>query len=331
MLRMQDSQVDKMESSKKITIIEFEMMDKRKFFPLTVLSGFSIRCILYPVTLVKTRLQMQRGTELYTGTFNALSKILKSEGAMGLYRGFLISTLQIAPQVCYISTYEGVRTCLEKYGGVTNTKVKSMIGGMCASVVGQTFVVPVDVVSQYLMVLSKSTGHMPEHIRRSFPLSVDNMAYYSRWGFTKALCKALYKRDGIAGFYRGYLASLAVFAPNSAMWWYFYDTYCDVLSGVAPVWVPRLALQCISAPLGGITVSVITNPLDTIRTRIQVEGKTFSRTVRTLWAEEQMGMFMKGLSARMIQSVTFSFFIILGYESIKRVSLLEEHKDKVRW
>ena len=42
-------------------------------------------------------------------------------------------------------------------------------------------------------------------------------------------------------------------------------------------------------------------------------------------------MFYKGLSARLVQSSMFSFFIILGYETIKRISLLDEYKDNVRW
>lgn len=31
--------------------------------------------------------------------------------------------------------------------------------------------------------------------------------------------------DGIAGFYRGYLASLSAYVPNSALWWGFYHFY----------------------------------------------------------------------------------------------------------
>jgi len=54
-------------------------------------------------------------------------------------------------------------------------------------------------------------------------------------------------------------------------------------------------------------------------------------TAKSLWQEEHVGIFFKGLSARLIQSLTFSFFIILGYESIKRWSLLDEFKDSVRW
>jgi len=62
-----------------------------------------------------------------------------------------------------------------------------------------------------------------------------------------------------------------------------------------------------------------------------VENTRFVETAKTLWHEEHLGIFFKGLSARLVQSLTFSFFIILGYESIKRWSLLEEFKDSVRW
>lgn len=47
--------------------IEWEMMDKSKFFPLSMLSSFSVRCALYPLTLIKTRLQIQKHTDVYSG------------------------------------------------------------------------------------------------------------------------------------------------------------------------------------------------------------------------------------------------------------------------
>jgi len=43
-----------------------------------------------------------------------------------------------------------------------------------------------------------------------------------------------------------------------------------MLSTVSPIWVPRLCLQCIAAPLGGASATVLTTPLDAIRARIQV-------------------------------------------------------------
>lgn len=50
-----------------IRTIEWDMMDKKKFFPLSMLSSFSVRCCLYPLTVIKTRLQLQRHGEVYRG------------------------------------------------------------------------------------------------------------------------------------------------------------------------------------------------------------------------------------------------------------------------
>lgn len=62
-----------------------------------------------------------------------------------------------------------------------------------------------------------------------------------------------------------------------------------------------------------------------------MEGTYFRETVRVLWKEEGVWMVTKGLSARLVQSIPLSFFIILGYETVKRWSVLEEYKDQVRW
>ena len=44
-----------------ITTIEWEMLDKRKFYPLSMMSSFTVRCFLYPLTLIRTRLQVSCG------------------------------------------------------------------------------------------------------------------------------------------------------------------------------------------------------------------------------------------------------------------------------
>ena len=42
-----------------LTVIEWEMLDKKKFFPLSMMSSFTVRCFLYPLTLIRTRLQVR--------------------------------------------------------------------------------------------------------------------------------------------------------------------------------------------------------------------------------------------------------------------------------
>lgn len=318
-----------------LQVIEFEMMDKRKYYPLTMLSSFSIRGLLYPFTLIKTRLQIQRGTEIYKGTYDAFCKIIRNEGASGLYRGFWVNCLQLIPTVSYISTYEAMRQFLKDNTDFTHGKSRSFVSGGTASFIGQTLAVPIDVISQHMMLLgqrvSKDEGKIDRKLAQLQTLKISEEGRLSRLGSVKEILQQIYIRDGLRGFYKGYFVSILVFAPNSALWWAFYDTYTLFFAGVSPEWIPRLAIQCFSGTLSGVSASTITNPLDVIRARIQVEGSNMNETVRTLWKEEGLLMAFKGLSARLVQSVMFSFFIILGYESIKRLSLLEEYRKDVRW
>ncbi|KAH9509718.1 hypothetical protein Btru_044330 [Bulinus truncatus] len=325
-----------------IQVIELNMMDKRKYFPLTLASGFTIRTVLYPFMLIKTRLQIQKGNTIYKGTFDAFMKIFMNEGRTGLYRGFWVSCLQLFPSMAYISTYEGTRHYMAEHLGVTENRIRSFVGGGLASITGQTLAVPIDIISQHLMLMgrrniSKGSSDASKDKRVQFKLSnlqhihLNDNVSMSRFGAVQAIVSTIYKRDGLLGFYKGYFVSLACFAPNSALWWFFYDSYSVFFAGVAPNYIPRLAIQVFSAPLSGVSAAVLTNPIDVIRARIQVEGTKFGETVRNLWLEERFWLVTKGLSARLVQSVTYSVFIMLGYESIKRWSVLEEYKDKVRW
>lgn len=208
-----------------IRVIELHMMDKRKYFSLAALSGFAIRGMLYPVSLIRTRLQLQRQHSIYNGTFDAFVKILKSEGGRGLYKGFWVSNLMVVSQLTYVSTYESVRQMLTRYQ-ISSTKAKSFIAGGCASLMGQTFMVPVDIVAQHLQMLGRSgVGKMT----RLDPLNIPPDAMKTRFGPVQAIVSLVYKRHGLRGFYKGYFASLAVYSPNSALWWFFYDIYCGKL------------------------------------------------------------------------------------------------------
>lgn len=57
---------------------------------------------------------------------------------------------------------------------------------------------------------------------------------------------------------------------------FIYILFVGALSGVAPIWIPRLALQCMAAPLGGASTTFITTPMDAIRARIQVKFSSLS-------------------------------------------------------
>ncbi len=70
-------------------IIEWDHMDKPKYYILGSFAGLATRIVIYPFNLIKTRLYLQAKNSLYNGTWDAMMKIIRHEGARALYRGFL--------------------------------------------------------------------------------------------------------------------------------------------------------------------------------------------------------------------------------------------------
>lgn len=214
------------EVEEEIRTIDWHMMDKRKFYPLSMSTTLGIRCLLYPFTVIKTRLQIQRQKTLYKGTFDAFHKILKYEGSTGLYKGFWINSIQVVSGVGYVTTYEGVRHIMSTYANIKDKKIQAMTGGACASLVGQTIIVPFDVVSQHMMVMGQFSGrNRPSKVTVPTLGITVNLERGTVFRVSSAIIKELYKRDGLSGFYRGYAASIMCFVPNSALWWMFYHIY----------------------------------------------------------------------------------------------------------
>lgn len=214
-----------------IRVVELDMMHKPKYYQLTATSGMLIRGILYPIGLIKTRLQIQMGRDVYKGMFDAMYKIPKTEGVAGLYRGFWFNSLHVIPSFCYITTYEHVRFYLNDYTSINDSHIRSLIAGGIASVVGQTTAVPIDIMTQHMMVLGKVKGRksvnarVEDKLKTLQEIHIPDEVRHKRFGVPKEIVLQVYKHNGIRGFYQGYFVSLSLFAPNSAIWWLAYDFY----------------------------------------------------------------------------------------------------------
>nr|XP_048310553.1 solute carrier family 25 member 44 isoform X4 [Myodes glareolus] len=209
-----------MEDKRNIQIIEWEHLDKKKFYVFGVAMTMMIRVSVYPFTLIRTRLQVQKGKSLYHGTFDAFVKILRADGVAGLYRGFLVNTFTLISGQCYVTTYELTRKFVADYSQ-SNT-VKSLVAGGSASLVAQSITVPIDVVSQHLMMQRKGE----KMGRFQVPGNLEGQGLIA-FGQTKDIIRQILRADGLRGFYRGYVASLLTYIPNSAVWWPFYHFYAE--------------------------------------------------------------------------------------------------------
>lgn len=239
-----------------VKVVEWKDMDKKKFYTIGPAMFVGLRGILYPFGLIKTRLFMQRRTDMYKGTLDAFRQVVRYEGFRGLYKGFLASNFGLFSGQLYITVYELTRSYLSGY----STGVKSFVGGLMGSLVAQTVTVPVDIVSQHLMVQGQVGSANIEDVKKRAKL---------KGAFT--LTRDIVRNEGFLGLYRGYAVSLMTYAPGSAIWWSSYMVISDAaLHNSTLEYLPRPFLFVASGMCAGVVSSTSTNVMDLVRTRLQV-------------------------------------------------------------
>uniref|UniRef100_A0AAY4EP96 Solute carrier family 25 member 44 n=1 Tax=Denticeps clupeoides TaxID=299321 RepID=A0AAY4EP96_9TELE len=308
-----------MQQKRNIQIIEWEDLDKRKFYSFGVFMTMSIRATVYPATLIRTRLQVQKGKSLYSGTFDAFFKILRAEGVRGLYRGFMVNTFTLISGQAYITTYELVRKYVSIYS--KDNTLKSLVAGGSASLVAQSITVPIDVISQQLMMQGQG-----EHLTR-FKVKPNTGAAKHKvtFGQTRDIIRQIFAADGLCMSESPCCKCLMFFRPGSSH-------HPKQLSKMAPGDCPHLVLQAMAGPLAAATASTVTNPMDVVRARVQVEGRSsVIKTFKHLIAEEGFWGMTKGLSARIISSTPTAIVMVVGYETLKKLSLRPELVDSRHW
>ncbi|GMF27983.1 unnamed protein product [Phytophthora lilii] len=262
--------------------ISWDEIDKLKYYVVGPTMFLAVRAAVYPSNLVKTRLQVQsKHKPLYSGTANAFATIFRQEGARGLYKGFGASTANVLTGNLYISVYEKSRKVFKDHTTVGD-KGANFAGGAFASLVSQTVVVPLDIVSQRMMLSGQGQDVRKTRERAKGFLSVT---------------KQVFRAEGFRGFYRGYVPSIATYAPSSSIWWGSYgllvpvyyklmknwptDPFwkqgacCDDCGGdgsntLTVVVVLAVVAQGLSGASAGIITGVLTNPMDIVRTKAQV-------------------------------------------------------------
>mmetsp|Transcript_24920 Transcript_24920/g.80269 ORF Transcript_24920/g.80269 Transcript_24920/m.80269 type:complete len:302 (+) Transcript_24920:63-968(+) len=298
--------------------VNWEELDMFKFYTIGPMIFMGVRAVMYPVAVVKTRLQVQTGHSLYKGQMDAFWKIFRYEGPRGLYKGFLVNCWGILGGQFYITVYEVTRSRImpRKYP----ESFRNFVAGATASLGSQTLVVPLDVVSQKMMVHGQvvhahdATASKPSRLQGGLHVARDILA-----------------RDGVRGLYRGYLASVMTYAPSSALWWSCYSMYKPFANRVVPKRVNGLkrsmVVDAVSGAGAGTTAAILTNPMDVVRARLQVYGTSSS----TVWgvaqelvhAEGVRGL-MKGATARVASMAPNSVLLTTAYELTKRLSRIQE-------
>lgn len=121
-----------------------EILESLYRFTLGSVAGAAGATVVYPIDLVKTRMQNQRagsyvGELMYRNSIDCVKKVVRYEGAAGLYRGLLPQLVGVCPEKAIKLTMNDlVRDKFLNFNG--NNRIESwqeIIAGGCVSNVGQ--------------------------------------------------------------------------------------------------------------------------------------------------------------------------------------------------
>ncbi|XP_028112532.1 solute carrier family 25 member 44-like isoform X1 [Camellia sinensis] len=307
------------------TEINWDKLDKTKFYVIGAGIFTGITVALYPVSLLKTRMQVASKDVVDRDVFSLIRVILRTDGIRGLYRGFgTVITGAIPARIIFLTALETTKVAAFRFvepfklSEPTEAAIANGIGGMLASLCSQAVFVPIDVVSQRLMVQGYS-GH----------------ASYN--GGLDVVRKVL-KSDGIRGLYRGFGLSVMTYSPSSAVWWASYGSSQRLIWSFlghdtereksAPSQWTIVGVQAAGGIFAGATASCITTPLDTIKTRLQVMGHekrhTIRQVVKGLVVDDGWKGLYRGLGPRFFSMSAWGTSMILSYEYLKRLCVKDE-------
>ena len=313
---------------KSISDIQWNMLDKKRFYFFSTISSVGAAAIAHPINVIGTRLTLEdANAKMYRGTFDAFKCIAKEEGARALYRGVYVASInQCTSGLAGWTAYELVRTQLSN-NGIQNDAIKSLVGGACSAFAYCLIGVPGEIIAQHMYLLGLNKERSKTFVNN--PLNVN--LNQSKLKISFDLVRNLYLKDGLRGFYRGLGTTLVVRMPSSSLGWLFFDRYSRFGLAVLPSVVPYTLIEFLAATSAGVTIAVLSNPLQVLRTQIQVKRQPLRQIVKNLYETEGLSATMKGVTARMIKTPIMCILLIFSHVTVKKFSIKEEYQDRIMW
>ncbi|KIP11096.1 hypothetical protein PHLGIDRAFT_28040 [Phlebiopsis gigantea 11061_1 CR5-6] len=279
-------------------------------FGLGGIAGAFGATMVYPIDLVKTRMQNQRSTVvgqlLYKNSFDCVRKVFHNEGFVGFYRGLGPQLIGVAPEKAIKLTVNDFvrKRAMDPETGRIALGWELFAGGSAGGC-QVIFTNPLEIVKIRLQMqgeAAKVEGAVPKgavHIVRQL---------------------------GLVGLYKGASACLLRDIPFSAIYFPTYahlkkDVFQEGYNGKQLSFLETLS----AAAIAGMPAAYLTTPADVVKTRLQTEAKTgqthykgMADAFRKIYREEGFKAFFKGGPARIIRSSPQFGFTLVAYEYLHK-------------
>ncbi|KAK4744569.1 hypothetical protein SAY87_010881 [Trapa incisa] len=306
------------------TDINWDRLNKTRFHIIGAILFTAQSALLHPTAVVKTRMQVADGSGFsQMPGITLFRQILRTDGIPGIFRGFGTSAIGSIPgRVLALTSLEVSKDMMLKYTKdldmpeATRLGIANGVAGMVSNLVSCIYYVPLDVVCQRLMVQG-----LPGTTICRGPVNV---------------ARKVIKVEGFRGMYRGFGLTAVTQSPASALWWGAYGSAQHIIwrslgfgdeAERKPSHVEMVIVQATAGLIAGACSSVITTPVDTVKTRLQVMDNfgtgrpSVIKTAKALFQEDGWWGFYRGFGPRFLNMSLYGTTMIVTYELIKRLSV----------
>ncbi|KAK1975504.1 mitochondrial carrier domain-containing protein [Colletotrichum cereale] len=286
-------------------------------------SGVASAVLLQPLDLLKTRVQQsgQRSLTSYLKDVAAAPNKIQT-----LWRGTVPSALRTGfGSALYFTSLNSIRQHVAQ---------SRLLGQAATSQAAH---------SSSLPTLTPTVNLVAGAVARTFagfvlmPLTVIKVRYESNLYSYQSLLSAssdIYRTNGLRGFFAGFGATAVRDAPYAGMYVLFYELLKKRLSGLSfdkgghnsahPITIKTSHATLVnfsSAIMAGAACSVVSNPFDAIKTRIQLQPAIYRNMYQTchkMVTEEGVRSLLDGVALRMSRKAMSSALAWTVYEELIR-------------
>jgi len=276
-------------------------------------SRSTAQTIMHPANTMKTILQSQRST---SSTFT-FAELLRPRNFKMLTRGAGAQFLLSVPHgACNFAVLETTRRLMAKAVDKWSPPTSKKDSGSSGSGFGPAL----DFFSSAIATVCCSVVSTPQM------MITDNIMcgnYENLYGATKGLYRS---KEGIKGFYTGWWPGLAGKIPSYGLTWVLFQQVKRMYLKITerqPTDLENTIMGCIGS---AATVSIMI-PMDTVKTRLVTMGsggvqyKGIVDCARTVFREEGLSAFYKGLPPRLLSVVPMIGIQFGCYEFMKKLIL----------
>ncbi|CAD7705088.1 unnamed protein product [Ostreobium quekettii] len=270
---------------------------------------------------------------LYESTWDGMRKIIRQEGAVGLWRGTNAGLLTAAPMVgMYLPMYDYILQRLSPLGIYA-----PVAAGCVARIISMFFVAPLDLLRTRMQVASSLRRYdgggshqgpgRPQGGQPSWKGQFD-------WG------------QGVTGrvrmMWRGYGASVLRDVPFSAVYWGLLEPMRSHMlanrHSERPSQFDVLTANVVAGSTAGSLAALVTTPFDVVKTRQQVAAQSggaaqppgLYRLLIDIGRKEGLRGLFSGVGPRVARAAPACAIVLSTYETLK-TAMLEEWGGREGW